>query len=121
MTIKINFSEPAELESGIPRSAKYGAATETFVVRKVVVLSMRVGLQSLETTCVFVSRSGSFSQQFDEQSIKCGTATYQLPSRIEMVVMVVDYEVTVTVVLIMLIAADLVEGASAGIQHLNIP
>ena len=38
-----------------------------------------------------------------------------------MVVMVVDYEVTVTVVLIMLIAADLVKGASSGIQYLNNP
>jgi hypothetical protein len=38
-----------------------------------------------------------------------------------MVVTVVDYEVTVTVVLIMLITADLVEGASTGIQYLNNP
>jgi hypothetical protein len=38
-----------------------------------------------------------------------------------MVVMVVDYGVTVTVVLIMLIAADLVEGASTGIQYLSNP
>jgi hypothetical protein len=37
----------------------------------------------------------------------------------EMVVMIVDHRVTVTVVLVILITADLIEGASADIQYLH--
>ena len=62
LTAKVKSSEPSELESGIPRSAKYGAGMETFVVRKVVVLSMRVGLQSPGTTSVSISGAGSSFQ-----------------------------------------------------------
>jgi hypothetical protein len=64
---KIESSEPSEPESGTPRSAKYGAATEAFVVRKVVVLSMRVNLKSSETISEFISGSGLSFQQSDEQ------------------------------------------------------
>jgi hypothetical protein len=41
-SMKLLKIKGSELESGIPRSVKYGAATETFVVWKVVVLSCRV-------------------------------------------------------------------------------
>jgi hypothetical protein len=67
LTVKVKSSESSELESGIPRSAKYGAGMEAFVVRKVVVLSMRVGLQSPGTASVFICGSGSSFQQSDEQ------------------------------------------------------
>jgi hypothetical protein len=38
---------------------------------------------------------------------------------VEIVVMMMDHQVTVTVVLVMLITADLIEGASADIQYLH--
>jgi hypothetical protein len=43
-TVKTRSSSPSELKS-IPRSAKKGATTETFVVLKTVVVTMAVGLQ----------------------------------------------------------------------------
>jgi hypothetical protein len=80
-TVKIRSSSPSELKSIIARSAKYGATTETFVVLKVVVVTMPIGLQSSETTHVFIGGSGSSLQPSDEQgSIDYGSATYQLPS-----------------------------------------
>jgi hypothetical protein len=77
-TAKIKSSSPSKLEYIIP---KYGATTETFVVLKVVVVTMAVGLQSSETTSVFIGGSGSSLQPSDEQGpIEHGSATYQLPS-----------------------------------------
>jgi hypothetical protein len=55
-TVKIRSSSPSELKS-IPRSAKKGATTETFVVLKTVVVTMAAGIQSSEAACVFVFRS----------------------------------------------------------------
>src|ERR1700684_2040223 len=52
-TVKITSSSPCELKS-IPRSAKKGATTETFVVLKTVVVTMAVGFQSSEAPRVFM-------------------------------------------------------------------
>ena len=62
--VKIKSSSPSELEYIIP---KYGATTETFVVLKIVVATMAVGLQSSETICVFIFRSGPSFQQPDKK------------------------------------------------------
>jgi hypothetical protein len=94
--------------------------TETFVSLKIVV--MYAGLQSLATTCVLILGPGSSFRTSNEQGPnKHDSITYQRPSRTEVVAMVDHEGITAAMLIILLIAADLVEGASAGIQHFNIP
>jgi hypothetical protein len=83
---------------------------------------MRAGLQSLATTCVLIPGPGSSFRTSNEQGPnKHDSITYQRPSRTKVVVVMVDHEgITAAMLIILLIAADLVEGASAGIQHFNI-
>jgi hypothetical protein len=83
---------------------------------------MWMGLQPSATTSVLIPDPRSSFRPSDQQGPnKHNSITYQRPSRIEVVVRVVDHEGVIAAMLIILIAADLVESASADIQYLNIP
>jgi hypothetical protein len=83
---------------------------------------MRVGLRPLVTTSVLIPGPGLSFQLSDEQNrIKHDSITYQRPSRIEVVVVMVDHKRVIATMLIILITTDLVEGASTSIQYLIIP
>jgi hypothetical protein len=85
------------------------------------VLMIRVGLQPSATTGVLIPDPRSSIQPSDQQGPnKHEKVTYQRLSQIEVVV-VMDYEGVIAAMLIILITADLVGGASAGIPYLNIP
>jgi hypothetical protein len=93
--VKVKPFEGSELESFILRSVEYGATTETFVFIQLVVLMMRVGLQSsaTATTCVLIPGPGSSFRPSDEQGPnKYDSVAYQRPSRIEMAVAMVDHK-----------------------------
>jgi hypothetical protein len=83
---------------------------------------MRVGLRPLVTTSVLIPSPRSSFQLSDEQNrIKHDSITYQRPSRIEVVVVMVDHKRVIATMLIILITTDLVEGALTSIQNLIIP
>jgi len=80
---------------------------------------MRAGLQLLATvtTCVLIPDSRLSFQPSHEQggTNKHDSVTYLRPSWINVVVVMVDYKGVMATMLIILIAADNVESASAGI------